>query len=99
MTYPDRVTVLHKLTKRPDYTSDALYFDVLIVSDAHRRIAARCVEDIVVYDYRKAKKAPLEPFMVERLQETFDAQERNRDRRQEEVRSLFSSLAGIGKSQ
>ncbi|KAH6691369.1 thioesterase-like superfamily-domain-containing protein [Plectosphaerella plurivora] len=92
VTYPDRVTVLHRLTKRPDASSDALYFDVMILSDVHRRLAARCSEDIVVYDYRTAKRSPLLPFMVERLQETFDLQEENRTRCREEVRGMFDAV-------
>lgn len=92
ITYPDRVTVLHRLTKRPDATSDALFFDVMILSDAHRRLAARCTEDIVVYDYRAAKRAPLLPFMVDRLQETFDLQEENKARCRDEVRGMFDAV-------
>lgn len=64
----------------------------MILSDAHRRLAARCFEDIVVYDYRQAKRAPLLPFMVDQLQETYDLQEDNRVRSREEVRSLFTLL-------
>ncbi|KAF2260964.1 hypothetical protein CC78DRAFT_536000 [Lojkania enalia] len=75
MKYPDRVTVLHKLRKRPEPNIDHFILDVLILSELHRRPAARCVEDIVVYDYKAAQKAPLEPFMVEKLQETFELQE------------------------
>jgi thioesterase superfamily protein len=92
ITYPDRVTVLHRLTKRPDATSDALFFDVMILSDAHRRLAARCTEDIVVYDYRTAKRAPLLPFMVDRLQETFDLQEENRARCRDEVSGMIDAV-------
>lgn len=98
VTYPDRVTVLHKLAMKPDYTSDALFFDVLIVSEAHKRIAARCFEDIVVYDYRSAKRTPLEPCMVDRLRETYEMQEKNKKQRQEEVKELFGALAMIESS-
>jgi len=75
MTWPDRITVLHKLREEPAMDTDSFVLDVVILSEKHRRPAARCVEDIVVYDYKKAKKAPLLPFMVERFKETFQLQE------------------------
>lgn len=75
MKYPDRVTVLHKLRSEPQLDTDHFILDVLILSELHRRPAARCVEDIVVYDYKMAKKAPLYPFMVEKFKETWALQE------------------------
>ncbi|KAL1602659.1 hypothetical protein SLS60_006076 [Paraconiothyrium brasiliense] len=74
--YPDRVTVLHKLRSKPKADTDHFILDVLILSELHRRVAARCVEDIVIYDYRAAKKSAMKPFMVEKLQQTFELQER-----------------------
>lgn len=76
MVYPDRVTVLHKLRDRPEPNSDHLILDVLILSERHRRIAARCKEAIVVYDYKLGRKAPMEPFMLAKLQEVYDLQQR-----------------------
>lgn len=75
MTWPDRITVYHKLRARPDEDTTSLIFDVLILSENKQRPAARCLEDVVVYDYRKGKKSTLEPFMVEQLRKTFDLQE------------------------
>ncbi|KAK5262938.1 hypothetical protein LTR40_014787, partial [Exophiala xenobiotica] len=39
------------------------------------RPAARCLEDVVVYDYKLGKKSVMEPFMVEELRKTFELQE------------------------
>lgn len=75
MKYPDRVTVLHKLKHKPKADSDHFILDVLILSELHRRPAARCVEDIAVYDYRAARKSAMAPFMIRKLQETYDLQE------------------------
>jgi hypothetical protein len=75
MKYPDRVTVLHKLRNKPTSDSDHFILDVLILSELHKRAAARCVEDIVVYDYKTARKSAMSPFMVTKLQEVFDLQE------------------------
>lgn len=73
--YPDRVTVLHKLRSKPKADTDHLILDVLVLSELHRRVAARCVEDIVIYDYKAEKKCAMEAFMIDRLQETFELQE------------------------
>ncbi|EXJ88293.1 hypothetical protein A1O1_05223 [Capronia coronata CBS 617.96] len=75
MTWPDRISVYHKLRARPDETSESLVLDVLIMSERRQRPAARCFEDVVVYDYRAGKKSTLEPFMLEQLKKTFDLQE------------------------
>ena len=78
MTYPDKTTVLHKLVARPDYDSDHILLEAVILSEQAQRPAARCFEDIVVFDYQKGKKAPLKGFMVDELRKTFDEQERSR---------------------
>ncbi|GAB7337396.1 hypothetical protein MBLNU457_g2741t1 [Dothideomycetes sp. NU457] len=75
MTFPDKVTVYHKLGGRPTKDTDSFVLDVLILSEVHQRPAARCVEDIVVYDYRKGKKTPLAPFMADAFKETWRLQE------------------------
>jgi hypothetical protein len=79
MKYPDRVTVLHKLRSEPQLDTDHFILDVLILSELHRRPAARCVEDIVVYDYKLATKAPLYPFMVEKFKQTWALQEQAKE--------------------
>ncbi|KAF2470396.1 uncharacterized protein BDR25DRAFT_287301 [Lindgomyces ingoldianus] len=79
MKWPDHVTVLHKLRNRPESDTDHFILDVLILSELHRRPAARCVEDIVVYDYTKGRKAPLRPFMVNKFRETWEMQEQAKE--------------------
>jgi hypothetical protein len=90
MKYPDRITVLHKLRNEPTQGTDHFILDVLIMSELHRRPAARCVEDIVVYDYKAAKKAPLKPFMVEKFKETWELQERAKDMYGKRVHDLIT---------
>jgi len=97
MTWPDRITVLHKLRTEPVEATDHFILDVLILSERHQRPAARCVEDIVVYDYRKAKKTPLQPFMVEKFRETFRLQEEARRRNGERVRELLERARELEK--
>ncbi|KAF8542870.1 thioesterase-like superfamily-domain-containing protein [Trichophaea hybrida] len=66
MEYPDRVSVYHKLRTAGE---DHFLLDVIILSEKHQRVAARCMEDIVVYNYKPSGpeqmpgKAPIPPFM------------------------------------
>ncbi|KAF2169646.1 hypothetical protein M409DRAFT_64707 [Zasmidium cellare ATCC 36951] len=75
MQYPDHVTIYHKLAKQPVEGTDTFDLHVLILSELHQRPAARVVEDCVLYDYRKGKKTPIRPFMLDVLQETWRLQE------------------------
>ncbi|KAL2876860.1 hypothetical protein SGCOL_007884 [Colletotrichum sp. CLE4] len=98
MAYPDHVTVLHKLVSKPTYESDFILLEALLVSDGHRRPAARCFEDIVVYDYKTAKRAPLKPFMVDRLRETYEAQEQSKIDCEEKVKGLVDIVERLEKA-
>ncbi|KAL8892332.1 MAG: hypothetical protein Q9215_000731 [Flavoplaca cf. flavocitrina] len=75
MSWPDRVSVYHKLQSPPSTSVESFTLDVLIVSERHQRVAARCVEDIVVYDYRRREKTNVQPFMLEQFDQTWRAQE------------------------
>ena len=77
LRFPDRITVIHRLLEEPKQGMDALHLEAVVLSEMHQRIAAKITEDIVVYDYRIGKKAPLPGFMVEALKEEWDEQERN----------------------
>ncbi|KAL0936986.1 uncharacterized protein CTRU02_209202 [Colletotrichum truncatum] len=98
MAYPDHVTVLHKLVSKPTYESDYVLLEALLISDRHRRPAARCFEDIVVYDYKTAKRTPLKPFMVDRLRETYEAQERSKQECEEKVKELVEVVERLEKA-
>ena len=74
MKYPDRAIVLYKLSEPPTYHSDHLKLEAWVLSERHRRVAARCMEEVAIYDYTRARKAILEPFMVDRLRETYALQ-------------------------
>ncbi|KAF2144410.1 uncharacterized protein K452DRAFT_266212 [Aplosporella prunicola CBS 121167] len=95
MTYPDRVTVLHKLRSEPSPDTDSFILDVIILSEVHRRAAARCVEDVVVYDYKRARKAPLKGFMVEQFRKTFALQEAAKQKYGERVKRLAEEVRGL----
>jgi hypothetical protein len=93
-----RVTVLHKLRNKPEADSDHFILDVLILSESHRRAAARCVEDIVVYDYKRGCKTPLAPFMVDKFRETYKLQEQARTKYRVRVERLLERVRGLEKS-
>ncbi|PGH27336.1 hypothetical protein AJ80_01048 [Polytolypa hystricis UAMH7299] len=85
MTSPDKITVYHKLSNPPPPISSAastsysaFHLDVLILSEARQRPAARCYEDIVTYDYRIGRKAGLPGFMLDQFRHTWELQERSK---------------------
>lgn len=77
MTYPDKISVFHKLRTLPEGNPapSAFMLDCIVVSHQHRRIAARLEEDIVVYDYKAARKASMPDFMMKLFVETYRMQE------------------------
>jgi hypothetical protein len=91
-------TVLHKLRNKPQADSDHFILDVLILSEGHRRAAARCVEDIVVYDYKRGCKTALAPFMVDKFRETYELQEQAKEKYSGRVVRLLERVQGLEKS-
>ncbi|KAI1959647.1 hypothetical protein LOZ58_004456 [Ophidiomyces ophidiicola] len=95
MTYPDQISVYHKLVHAPPSLSSPnpnaysdLVFDVVILSEAKQRVAARCHEVVVLYDYRVGKKvSELPQYMIDQFRHTWDLQQEakriNRQRMQE----------------
>ncbi len=99
MTYPDHVTVYHKLRTLPAPDCDSFILDVVILSEKHRRPAARCIEDVVLYDYRKSKKLKLgaRPFMLDVFRETYELQEKTAAVNGERVRRLTKRVQALEK--
>ncbi|KAI4627426.1 uncharacterized protein J4E87_003989 [Alternaria ethzedia] len=85
------------LKHKPTQDTDHFILDVLILSEAQRRPAARCTEDIVVYDYRTAKKSPLPSFMIQKFQDTFNLQEQAKDKNSIRVRGLLDRVRELEK--
>jgi len=52
----------------------------------------------VVYDYKKGKKIPLRPFMVEKFKETFELQEEAKKKYTDHVRRLLERVEALEKS-
>lgn len=94
MTYPDSISVFHKLSAPPGEGS-SFCLDVLIVSELHQRAAARAEEDIVVYDYKTGGKVEIQSFMrsaFERIWEEQESERRRVEKRKEEVEALVREL-------
>ncbi|KAI3580776.1 thioesterase-like superfamily-domain-containing protein [Fusarium oxysporum f. sp. albedinis] len=77
LEFPDHITVLYKLLEAPTNESTSLKMEAWILSEQYRRLAARCIDDTVIYDYTTAKKTVLKPFMVDKFQQTFSMQQAN----------------------
>ena len=97
MTWPDKISAYHKLRSAPTNLTDSFTLDVLILSERHQRPAARCVEDIVVYDYRQGAKAPLRDFMLKKFRETFELQEEAKKRNEGMVSQLLERVEKLEK--
>ncbi|KAF8422414.1 thioesterase-like superfamily-domain-containing protein [Tirmania nivea] len=71
MEWPDKVSVYHKLSI---VSSDSFTLDVMILSEKSQHPAARCMEDIVIYDYKAAGKAPVPEWMRIQFDKTLQLQ-------------------------
>ena len=97
MRWPDHISIYHKLRAEATRGTDAFVLDVLIMSELHQRPAARCVEDIVIYDYRKGKKTALQPFMVDVFRETWRLQEEAKRANSERVVQILKRVRALEK--
>ncbi|KAF7508008.1 hypothetical protein GJ744_009905 [Endocarpon pusillum] len=95
MTWPDRISVFHKLRFRPDERSESIILDVVILSESRQRPAARCLEDVVVYDYRTSRRTTLPPFMLDQFQRTFELQETARFENESKIHHLLNRVRDI----
>lgn len=67
LVFPDRVTVLHKIQPLKESNPENFTLEVVILSEKNRRVAAKCLEDIVIYDYKVGGKAPMPDFLYQIL--------------------------------
>lgn len=98
MTWPDHISVFHKLKFCPTQSTDSFILDVLILSELRQRPAARCIEDLVVYNYRQGKKSPLPPWMLEQFRRTFDLQEEAKKENSMRIRGLLDKVRKLEQS-
>ncbi|KAH7145481.1 thioesterase-like superfamily-domain-containing protein [Dactylonectria estremocensis] len=92
MKFPDRITVLYKLVEPPIYDSTSLKMEAWILSEQHRRVAARCVDETTIYDYTSGQKSVLRPFMVDKLQLAFELQTACKNKYTEEANRATTAV-------
>ncbi|CAL3965065.1 unnamed protein product [Diplocarpon coronariae] len=97
MTWPDHISVFHKLSYLPSASESSFILDVMILSELHQRPAARCVEDIVVYDYKKGNKTMIRPFMMKAFEQTWAEQQAETYRVGKRIQELESIVRDIEK--
>ncbi|KAK4448158.1 thioesterase-like superfamily-domain-containing protein [Podospora aff. communis PSN243] len=99
MTYPDKISVFHKLRSLPqgDPLPSNFMLDCIVLSHQHRRIAARLEEDIVVYDYKAARKTSMPDFMAALFAETYRLQEAETLRARTRIWDLISAVEALEK--
>lgn len=102
LTYPDRVSVYHRLRFPPSSKQQAqqpssLILDAAVFSHRHRRVSARVEEDVVIYDYRAARKTEMPVFMQDVLEETFEQQTREMVRARARIWELVRGVEGLEK--
>ncbi|KAH7395830.1 thioesterase-like superfamily-domain-containing protein [Cadophora sp. MPI-SDFR-AT-0126] len=95
MAWPDHISVFHKLSYLPSASESSFVLDVMILSELHQRPAARCVEDIVVYDYLKKRKATIRPFMLKAFEQTWAEQEAEKIRVEKRIREIENAVRNI----
>ncbi|EPS33660.1 hypothetical protein PDE_08622 [Penicillium oxalicum 114-2] len=99
MTFPDKITVYQKLVHNPDSalsSQSAFQLQVMILSEARQRPAARCHEDIVTYDYRKQRKtAQLPPFILEQFKTMWQLQEQAKMEWQKKIADLENRVRNL----
>ena len=94
MTWPDRITVSHKLREMPDESTESMVLDVVILSERMQRPAARCLEDVVVYDYRAGKKSGMPAFMLDQFKHVWELQEAEKASSAKKVEQLLKGRQG-----
>jgi hypothetical protein len=100
MTYPDRISVYHKLRVDPSSSStppSAFVLDCIVLSHNARRIAAKLEEDIVIYDYNAARKTAMPDYMVALFSETFQLQEKEMRRARARIWNLIREVENLEK--
>lgn len=97
MKWPDRISIYHKLRDEPTSGTDSFILDVLIMSERHQRPAARCIEDVVVYDYFRGQKISLPPFMTTVFRDTWRLQEDAKRTNSERVVRLLGRIRELEK--
>lgn len=99
MTYPDAISVYHRLRVSPDaYSkSTSLLLDCVVLSHSHKRIAARLYEDVSFYDYRTASKTHMPEFVHKVLTGVWRQQQQEISRTRTRIWELVAAVERLEK--
>ncbi|KAJ9660783.1 hypothetical protein H2198_002322 [Neophaeococcomyces mojaviensis] len=97
MTWPDRISVYHKLRSMPTETDSSMLLDVMILSEGKERVAARCEEDVVVYNYKAGKKSALPDYMLTQFRHQFEEQEEAKRLNSQKVSKILEEVERLEK--
>lgn len=97
MTWPDRISVYHKIRVMPKETDSNMLLDVMILSEGKQRIAAKAEEDVVVYNYKEGKKSALPDYMLAQFKRQFEEQEIAKERSGRRLSEILGQVAALEK--
>ncbi|RYP52863.1 hypothetical protein DL769_010600 [Monosporascus sp. CRB-8-3] len=92
-----KISVYHKLRALPEASDTSLILDCVILSHRHRRAAATTEEDVVIYDYKEAKKTTMPPFVLDVFRDTWRLQEEEVRRARSRVWDSIREVEGLEK--
>ena len=95
MTWPDKISVYHKIRIMPTKSDSSMLLDVLILSEGKQRAAARAEEDVAVYDYQAGKKSNLPDFMLKQFQAQFEEQEAAKKQNSARLQEILAKVRAI----
>ena len=99
MESPDKITVYQRLIPDPSghlSAQSAFRLEVMILSEAHQRPAARCFEDIVIYDYKKNRKTVnIPPFVMEQFEAMWKQQEQEKENWRHRVAEIENRVRNL----
>ncbi|CAI7571559.1 unnamed protein product [Penicillium glandicola] len=99
MESPDKITVYQKLIPDPSghlSSQSAFRLEVIILSEARQRPAARCFEDIVVYDYNKNRKTVnIPPFVMKQFEAMWKQQEQEKENWRQQIAEIENRVRNL----
>ncbi|KAJ5203334.1 hypothetical protein N7449_005413 [Penicillium cf. viridicatum] len=99
MESPDKITVYQRLIPDPSRhlsAQSAFRLEVMILSEAHQRPAARCFEDIVIYDYKKNRKTVnIPPFVMEQFEIMWKQQEQEKVNWRQQIANIENRVRNL----
>lgn len=97
MEWPDRISAYHKIRVMPKDTDSNMLLDVMILSEAKQRIAAKAEEDVVVYNYKAGKKSTLPDYMLAQFKKQFEEQEVAKEQSGKRLREILEQVRALEK--